>query len=64
MKVIIVHFNPIIITGKVHIEEQALDLKDTTKIFVPSSSPGRLQYVNGSEDNHQSSKVQYIDDLQ
>ena len=58
------HFNPIIITGEVHSEEQVLDLKDTTKTFVPSLSPGRLQYANGSEDDHQSSKVQYIDDLQ
>ena len=58
------HFNTIIITGEIHSEEEVLDLKDTTKTFVPNLSPGRLQHANGSEDDHQSSKVHYIDDLQ
>ena len=58
------HFNTIIITGEVYREDKVLDFKDTTKTFVPNLSPGRLQYANGSEDDHQSSKVHYIDDLQ
>ena len=47
------------VTGEVDSEEGVLDLKDTTKHFVPTLSPGRL-LANGNEDhpnNHQPSKV-------